>query len=166
MLNFELTDAQKRCYEEIKNDLTSYYPMNRLLQGDVGSGKTVVSELAVIDVCEAGYQSAIMVPTSVLAKQQFNRISKDFEPLGLKTELLIGETKENDKIAIKERLKNGEIDVIIGTHAIIREDVEFKKLGFVVIDEQQRFGVNQRLQLIKRNQPDILVMTATPIPEL
>ena len=165
MLNFELTDAQKRCYEEIKNDLTSYYPMNRLLQGDVGSGKTVVSELAVIDVCEAGYQSAIMVPTSVLAKQQFNRISKDFEPLGLKTELLIGETKENDKIAIKERLKNGEIDVIIGTHAIIQEDVEFKKLGFVVIDEQQRFGVNQRLQLIKKgNQPDILVMTATPIP--
>ncbi len=126
--------------------------MNRLLQGDVGSGKTVVSELAVIDVCEAGYQSAIMVPTSVLAKQQFNRISKDFEPLGLKTELLIGETKENDKIAIKERLKNGEIDVIIGTHAIIQEDVEFKKLGFVVIDEQQRFGVNQRLQLIKKRK--------------
>jgi len=142
ILDFELTDAQKRCYEEIKNDLISYYPMNRLLQGDVGSGKTVVSELAVIDVCEAGYQSAIMVPTSVLAKQQFNRISKDLEPLGLITELLIGETKENDKLAIKERLKNGEIDVIIGTHALIQEDVEFKKLGFVVIDEQQRFGVN------------------------
>ena len=164
-LNFKLTDAQKRCYEEIKRDLMSPYPMNRLLQGDVGSGKTVVSELAIVDVCEAGYQVAVMVPTSVLAKQQFQRISKDLTSLGLKVELLIGETKENEKISIKERLKLGQIDVIIGTHAIIQQDVEFKKLGFIVIDEQHRFGVNQRLELIKKGiHPDILVMTATPIP--
>ncbi len=139
--------------------------MNRLLQGDVGSGKTVVSELAIIDVCEAGYQAAVMNPTSVLAKQQFKKLSKDLEPLGLKVVLLTGDTKESDKILIKEKLKLGEIDVVVGTHAIIQQDVEFKKLGLVVIDEQHRFGVNQRLELIKKgNHPDILVMTATPIP--
>jgi len=164
-LNFELTQAQKRSYEEIKKDLISPYPMNRLLQGDVGSGKTVVSELAIIDVCESGYQVAVMNPTSVLAKQQFKRLLKDIEPLGLKVALLTGDTKESDKALIKEKLKAGEIDVVIGTHAIIQQDVEFKKLGLVVIDEQHRFGVNQRLELIKKgNHPDILVMTATPIP--
>lgn len=164
-LNFELTQAQKRSYEEIKKDLISPYPMNRLLQGDVGSGKTVVSELAIIDVCEAGYQAAVMNPTSVLSKQQFKRLSNDLEPLGLKVALLTGDTKESDKILIKEKLRVGEIDVVVGTHAIIQQDVEFKKLGLVVIDEQHRFGVNQRLELIKKgNHPDILVMTATPIP--
>jgi len=164
-LNFNLTDAQKKSYEEIKKDLKSPYPMNRLLQGDVGSGKTVVSELAAIDVCEAGYQVAIMVPTSVLAKQQFKRISKDFEPLGLKVSLLTGELKDSKKNSIKTELKTGDIDVVVGTHAIIQNDVEFKNLGLVIIDEQHRFGVNQRLDLIKKgNHPDILVMTATPIP--
>jgi ATP-dependent DNA helicase RecG len=140
-------------------------PMNRLLQGDVGSGKTIVSELAIIDNFEAGYQSSIMVPTSVLAKQQFKKIKNHMEPLGINVEILLGETSNKDKELIKDRLSKGEIDIIIGTHAIIQEDVNFKNLGFVVIDEQHRFGVNQRLDLISKGfSPDILVMTATPIP--
>ncbi len=164
-LEFILTDSQKKCYEEIKRDMKNDKPMNRLLQGDVGSGKTIVSELSIIDNYEAGFQSSIMVPTSVLAKQQFKKIKNHMEPLGISVEILLGETKQKEKEIIKEKLSNGEIDIIIGTHAIIQEDVEFKKLGFVVIDEQHRFGVNQRLNLISKGfSPDILVMTATPIP--
>ncbi|MGM0639854.1 MAG: ATP-dependent DNA helicase RecG [Thermotogota bacterium] len=164
-LEFTLTDSQKNCYEEIKNDMKKNKPMNRLLQGDVGSGKTIVSELSIIDNYESGYQSSIMVPTSVLAKQQFKKIKTHLEPLGITVEILLGETKAKEKAVIKEKLSNGDIDIIIGTHAIIQEDVEFRKLGFVVIDEQHRFGVNQRLNLISKGfSPDILVMTATPIP--
>jgi ATP-dependent DNA helicase RecG len=164
-LSFILTDSQKNCYEEIKNDMKDPKPMNRLLQGDVGSGKTAVSELAIIDNYEAGFQSSIMVPTSVLAKQQFKKIKNHMEPLGIKVEILLGETSNKEKNVIKEKLSSGDIDIIIGTHAIIQEDVTFKNLGFVVIDEQHRFGVNQRLDLISKGfSPDILVMTATPIP--
>lgn len=164
-LEFNLTDSQKNCYEEIKKDMKQSKSMNRLLQGDVGSGKTIVSELAILDNYEAGFQSSIMVPTSVLAKQQFKKIKNHMEPLGLKVELLLGETSNKEKEIIKENLSNGNIDIIVGTHALIQEDVNFKNLGFVVIDEQHRFGVNQRLQLISKGfSPDILVMTATPIP--
>jgi ATP-dependent DNA helicase RecG len=164
-LDFKLTNSQKACYEEIRKDMKDKKPMNRLLQGDVGSGKTIVSELAIIDNFEAGYQSSILVPTSVLAKQQFKKIKNHMENLGIKVEILLGETSNKDKELIKDRLSKGKIDIIIGTHAIIQEDVNFKNLGFVVIDEQHRFGVNQRLDLISKGfSPDILVMTATPIP--
>jgi ATP-dependent DNA helicase RecG len=140
-------------------------PMNRLLQGDVGSGKTVVSELALIDNYESGYQGAIMVPTSVLAKQQYRKIKEDMRKLGIKVEILLGETKKSEKKEIKERLLNKEIDILIGTHALIQDDVIFNNLGLVVIDEQHRFGVKQRLALINKGKmPDILFMTATPIP--
>ncbi|MDN5343594.1 MAG: ATP-dependent helicase RecG [Oceanotoga sp.] len=164
-LNFKLTNAQKRTHIEIREDMKKESPMNRLLQGDVGSGKTAVAEISIIDNFEAGFQSALMVPTSVLAKQQYQKIKLNLEKINIKTELLIGETKEKEKKEIKDKLKNGEIDLIIGTHAIIQNDVEFKKLGLIIIDEQHRFGVNQRLSLIQKgSSPDILVMTATPIP--
>ncbi|SHE33579.1 ATP-dependent DNA helicase RecG [Marinitoga hydrogenitolerans DSM 16785] len=165
LLPFKLTNSQKKVFEEIRKDMKKNIPMNRLLQGDVGSGKTVVSELALIDNFECGFQGAVMVPTSVLAKQQYKKLKNDFEKLGIKTELLLGETKKSDKKRIKEKLINNEIDVLIGTHALIQDDVEFKSLGLVVIDEQHRFGVKQRLALIKKGKmPDILFMTATPIP--
>lgn len=164
-LSFKLTDSQLDCYEEIKVDMKKNKPMNRLLQGDVGSGKTIVSELAIIDNYEAGYQSSIMVPTSVLAKQQYKKIKDHMEPLGIKVDILLGENTNKEKEIIKNKIASGDTDIIIGTHALIQEDVNFKNLGFVVIDEQHRFGVNQRLNLISKGfSPDILVMTATPIP--
>jgi ATP-dependent DNA helicase RecG len=165
LLPFNLTNAQINAYNEIRKDMEKNNPMNRLLQGDVGSGKTVVSEIALIDNYESGFQGAVMVPTSVLAKQQFKKIKRDLEKLDIKVELLLGETKNSEKKIIKEKLLNNEIDILIGTHALIQDDVVFNNLGLVVIDEQHRFGVKQRLALINKGKmPDILFMTATPIP--
>lgn len=164
-LSFELTSDQKKAFEEIRSDLISEKPMNRLLQGDVGSGKTVVAELAIIDNFEAGYQSAFMVPTSVLATQHYERLSSELGKLGINVELLIGSMKKTEQERIKKQLATGDIDVAVGTHALIQENVEFKELGLAIIDEQHRFGVEQRKTLMnKGNLIDTLVMTATPIP--
>lgn len=164
-LNFVLTGDQMRAFEEIREDMKAPTPMNRLLQGDVGSGKTVVAELAIIDNFEAGYQSAMMVPTTVLATQQHQKLVKDLEPLGIKVELLVGSQKKSQQEEIKKRIAIGEVDVVVGTHALIQENVKFKDLGLVVIDEQHRFGVKQREALMNKGAlVDTLVMTATPIP--
>ena len=164
-LPFELTKAQMRVHEEIRKDMMSKKPMNRLLQGDVGSGKTVVAQLAMIDNCEAGYQSALMAPTSILAIQHFRRTQEAFSDMGIRVALILGATPQAEKRKIKSLLKSGEIDVVIGTHALIQEDVHFKRLGLVIIDEQHRFGVRQREALMSKGKlVDTLVMTATPIP--
>ncbi len=164
-LPFELTKDQRKAFQEIRTDLTSEQPMNRLLQGDVGSGKTVVAEMAIIDNFEAGYQSAFMVPTSVLASQHYERLTSELTNFGIKVELLIGSMKKSDQDEIKKRMATGDIDVIVGTHALIQENVEFKELGLAIVDEQHRFGVEQRKALMnKGNVIDLLVMTATPIP--
>ncbi|MFW6121429.1 MAG: ATP-dependent DNA helicase RecG [Petrotogales bacterium] len=164
-LTFELTKDQRKAFQEIRTDLTSEQPMNRLLQGDVGSGKTVVAEMAIIDNFEAGYQSAFMVPTSVLASQHYERLTSELTNFGIKVELLIGSMKKSDQDEIKKRMATGDIDVIVGTHALIQENVEFKELGLAIVDEQHRFGVEQRKALMnKGNVIDLLVMTATPIP--
>ncbi|QTA38943.1 ATP-dependent DNA helicase RecG [Thermosipho ferrireducens] len=164
-LPFKLTSAQQRVYNEIKNDLKSDKPMNRLLQGDVGSGKTIVAELAILDNFEAGYQAAIMAPTSILAIQHYKKMFEDLSALGLRIALLIGATSRQEKERIKSGLKDGTINVVIGTHALIQEDVHFKNLGLVIIDEQHRFGVKQREELMSKGHlVDTLVMTATPIP--
>lgn len=164
-LPFQLTNAQKRAHEEIRQDLRSTRPMSRLLQGDVGCGKTVVAQLAIIDNFEAGFQAAVMAPTSILATQHYRRMAPSFENLGIKTALLLGETNKGEKERIKRLLRSGELSVVIGTHTLIQEDVEFDNLGLVVIDEQHRFGVRQREALISKGAAvDTLVMTATPIP--
>ena len=163
-LPFELTNAQKRVHMEIRRDMEKEEPMNRLLQGDVGSGKTVVAQLAILDNHEAGYQSAMMAPTLVLALQHFRRM-RDLEKYGLKVALLTGSTPRSQKEKVKAALKNGMIDLVIGTHALIQEDVHFSNLGLVIIDEQHRFGVRQREALMSKGKlVDTLVMTATPIP--
>lgn len=164
-LPFKLTNAQIRAHNEIRQDLMSPNPMNRLLQGDVGSGKTLVAELAIIDNYEAGFQSALMVPTSILAIQHYQKIFNHLTNLGIRVALLIGSTSQKEKDKIKFALKNGDLDVIIGTHALIQEDVHFANLGLVIIDEQHRFGVKQREELISKGKVvDTLIMTATPIP--
>jgi ATP-dependent DNA helicase RecG len=141
------------------------FPMNRLLQGDVGCGKTVVSMAAMITACENGYQAAIMAPTEILAKQHFSNIKEWAGLLGLSAVILTGSTKTPDRRDVCKRIESGDVDIIVGTHALIQEGVEFKKLGFVVIDEQHRFGVIQRAALRQKGiNPDVLVMTATPIP--
>ncbi|MEN3008985.1 ATP-dependent DNA helicase RecG [Pseudothermotoga sp.] len=164
-LPFELTNAQKRAHQEIREDLRSPRPMSRLLQGDVGCGKTVVAQLAIIDNFEAGFQAAVMAPTSILATQHYRRMAPMFESLGIKTALLLGDMSKAEKERIKKLLKNGQLSVVIGTHTLIQEDVEFDRLGLVIIDEQHRFGVRQREALISKGAAvDTLVMTATPIP--
>lgn len=164
-LGFELTDAQKRVLEEISQDQESAYKMLRLVQGDVGSGKTIVAFLSMLNVVECGFQAAIMAPTEILAKQHFETMGQWANILGIKVELLTGKIKGKKRNEILTSLKNGEIDIVIGTHALFTEDVAFNDLAFVVVDEQHRFGVKQRLELTnKGNKPDILVMTATPIP--
>jgi len=164
-LPFKLTGAQLRVHEEIRRDMISPKPMNRLLQGDVGSGKTVVAELAIVDNHEAGFQSAIMAPTSILAHQHFMRLSKDLAPLGMKVDILTHAVMGSRRERLKYMLQHRELDVIVGTHALIQEDVKFANLGLVVIDEQHRFGVRQREALISKGHAvDTLVMTATPIP--
>lgn len=165
LLPFEPTNAQKRAVNEAVFDMKSGKQMNRLLQGDVGSGKTAVAAAIVYNASKNGMQSALMAPTEVLATQHFETFTKLFENTGIKCELLVGSTKAKEKKEIKERLKNGEIDLIIGTHALIQEDVEFERLGLVITDEQHRFGVKQRTGLCsKGDNPHVYVMSATPIP--
>ena len=164
-LPFKLTKAQLRVLEEIDNDMESSKNMNRLLQGDVGSGKTVVAMCAAYKAVKSGYQAAIMAPTAILASQHLENFRDILEDLGIRCELLISGITKKKKEDILERLKNGEIDILIGTHAIIEDNVIFKNLGLVVTDEQHRFGVKQRTKIAEKGEnPDVLVMTATPIP--
>ncbi len=164
-LPFTLTGAQTRVIAEIRQDLKTDNAMNRLLQGDVGSGKTLVAMAAMITVCENGYQAALMAPTEILAKQHFATLSAWAEPIGLHVVLLTGSMTNAIRNDVLEQIKSGDANIILGTHALIQEDVDFKKLGFVVIDEQHRFGVMQRATLRNKGiNADVLVMTATPIP--
>ena len=165
LLPFELTNAQKNVLAEIYNDQAKPYRMLRLLQGDVGSGKTIVALLSMLNAVEAGTQAAIMAPTEILAKQHFETIAPLCEDIGIECALLTGKSKGKNRSIILNNLENGKINILIGTHALFQEDVKYKDLGFVVVDEQHRFGVHQRLSLSEKgNKADILVMTATPIP--
>ena len=162
---FELTNAQKRVLQEIEKDMETSKMMNRLLQGDVGSGKTAVAMCCAYKAVKCGYQVAIMAPTAILATQHMENFQKMLQELQIKCELLISGITKKKKTEILERLKNGDIDILIGTHAILEDNVEFKNLGLVVTDEQHRFGVRQRNKIVKKGQnPDVLVMSATPIP--
>ena len=164
-LPFELSTDQKQVINEIFADMLSSRQMQRLLQGDVGSGKTIVAVYAIFAAVTAGFQAALMVPTEILATQHFKKIDELLRPLGVRCALLTGSTKALERKEIYTELTDGTINVVIGTHALIQSNVIFKKLGLVIIDEQHRFGVNQRQSLInKGNLPDVLSMTATPIP--
>ena len=164
-LPFELTDDQKTALKEVIDDLNSPKRMNRLLQGDVGSGKTIVAILAMYYNSICGYQSALMAPTEILAVQHFNNIKELLKDTDVRVELLTGSVNKKVKKDIYSELKNGDIDIIIGTHALIQEEVEYSNLGLVVTDEQHRFGVNQRANLKNKGiRPDVLYMSATPIP--
>ncbi len=165
-LPFELTNAQKRVIKEIRADIGSGHQMNRLLQGDVGSGKTLVALMSMLIAIDNGFQTCLMAPTEVLANQHFKTISTFIEGLGISCALLTGSSKTAKRKTIHEDLLSGELQILIGTHALIEETVQFKNLGFVVIDEQHRFGVAQRAKLWKKSAvpPHVLVMTATPIP--
>ena len=164
-LPFKLTKAQLRVLDEIDSDMESDKPMNRLLQGDVGSGKTAVSIVASYKAVKSGYQVAIMAPTAILARQHLENFRKMLKDFDIKCELLVSGITKKQKEDILLRLKNGDIDILIGTHAILEDNVEFKNLGFVVTDEQHRFGVRQRAKISSKGEkPDVLVMTATPIP--
>ena len=165
-LPFPLTNAQKRVIKEIRNDMRSGIQMNRLLQGDVGSGKTIVALLTALIALDNGYQACIMAPTEILANQHYDTISALVAPLGISVKLLTGSTKKKEKEEILNDLGNAKIQIIIGTHALIEENVNFSNLGYVIIDEQHRFGVAQRAKLWNKNvsPPHVLVMTATPIP--
>jgi ATP-dependent DNA helicase RecG len=169
VLPFKLTNAQDRVWSEISNDLSQSFPMNRLLQGDVGSGKTVVAALAAARVMDHGYQAAIMAPTEILAEQHYLKMKEWFEPLGVKIAWLSGSLKAKEKRLAQEVIENGQAQLIIGTHALIQENVSFAKLGLAVIDEQHRFGVRQRLEIQQRVGSELfychqLMMSATPIP--
>jgi ATP-dependent DNA helicase RecG len=165
ILPFKPTNAQKRVLKEIVDDMTSSKPMNRLLQGDVGSGKTIIAVQAAIVAIENGYQSALMVPTEILAEQHAKTTKRILENSPYRVELLTGSLSTARKRELHAAIEAGEVDFVIGTHALIQEGVKFSKLGFVVIDEQHRFGVMQRAELMNRGyNPDTLVMTATPIP--
>ncbi len=168
-LPFQLTEAQERVWQEIGADLSLPFPMNRLLQGDVGSGKTVISALAAARTIEHGYQAAVMAPTEILAEQHYLKMKEWFEPLGVKVAWLSGSLKAKDKRAAQELIESGQAQLIIGTHALIQENVRFAKLGLAVIDEQHRFGVRQRLEIQQRVGSELfychqLMMSATPIP--
>lgn len=164
-LPFKLTKAQLRVLEEIDSDMESIKPMNRLLQGDVGSGKTIVSMVSAYKAVKSGYQVAVLAPTMILAKQHLQNYQKILSKYGIRCEAIVGGMTAKNKRELLERLEMGQIDVLIGTHAIIEENVVFKNLGLVVTDEQHRFGVKQRAKIVaKGNNPDVLVMTATPIP--
>lgn len=165
LLPFELTGAQSRVVERIFDDLQSDAPMNRLVQGDVGSGKTIVALLAMFAAMENGYQTALMAPTEILAEQHARNAARLFEGTPYKVGMLVGSLKAAEKRAVQNAIAAGEIHAVIGTHAIIQDSVQFEKLGLAVVDEQHRFGVVQRAELRARGyNPDILVMTATPIP--
>lgn len=164
-LPYELTGAQKRVVNEICKDLKEPHRMNRLLQGDVGSGKTVVAAICLYAAVTAGFQGALMAPTEILAEQHAENLMEWFEPFGVRVALLSGSTKAKERRVLLEELANGNIDILIGTHALIQPDVIFYKLGFVITDEQHRFGVEQRRILRDKGEnPDVLFMTATPIP--
>lgn len=165
-LPFALTNAQKRVLREIRADVGSGKQMNRLLQGDVGSGKTLVALMSMLMALDNQCQACLMAPTEILATQHYETISQMVAPLGIRVELLTGSTKKKDRTALHEALLTGDIQILIGTHALIEDTVKFANLGMVVIDEQHRFGVEQRARLWKKNSipPHILVMTATPIP--
>ncbi|MBQ5941770.1 ATP-dependent DNA helicase RecG [Massilia sp. AB1] len=167
-LPFKLTNAQQRVVKEIRADLREGYPMQRLLQGDVGSGKTVVSALAAAQAIDSGYQAALMAPTEILAEQHFRKIASWMEPLGVKVAWLTGSLKKKEKTAANELIESGEAQLVIGTHALIQDTVQFAKLGLVIVDEQHRFGVGQRLTLRNKGSdglvPHQLMMSATPIP--
>lgn len=164
-LPFSLTRAQNRALNEIIDDMCSEKVMNRLVQGDVGSGKTVVALLALAECVFNGYQGALMAPTEILAQQHYESFTETFEDIGINVELLTGSVTKKQKEGILQRAKDGEIDILIGTHALIEDNVEFKNIGLVITDEQHRFGVRQRGKLSSKGEsPDILVITATPIP--
>jgi ATP-dependent DNA helicase RecG len=167
-LPFKLTGAQQRVLNEIRADLHHPYPMQRLLQGDVGSGKTVVSALAATQAIDSGFQAALMAPTEILADQHFRKIAAWLEPLGVKVAWLTGSLKKKDKLAATALIESGEAHLVIGTHALIRDGVNFANLGLVIVDEQHRFGVGQRLTLRNKGNegaiPHQLMMSATPIP--
>ena len=165
-LPFELTNAQKRVLKEIRNDLGSNAQMNRLLQGDVGSGKTIVAFMCMLLAKDNGFQSCLMAPTEILANQHFNGISELAKKLNITLKILTGSTKTAERKIIHEALENGTLDILIGTHALLEDKVQFQNLGLAIIDEQHRFGVEQRSKLWKKNAipPHVLVMTATPIP--
>jgi ATP-dependent DNA helicase RecG len=164
-LPFELTAAQKRVIKEIFEDMTSPNAMNRLLQGDVGSGKTVVSLFTMLRAVENGYQAALMAPTEILAEQHRRKLKGLMEEMGLRLECLTGSMESGRKEEIREAIARGDVQLVVGTHALIQKSVSFKNLGLVVVDEQHRFGVSQRVDLMEKGEnPDCLVMTATPIP--
>lgn len=163
---FEMTGAQKRVVREIWDDMRSGHQMNRLLQGDVGSGKTLVALLTMLLAVDNGYQACLMAPTEILAKQHYDNFCRMLDGLGVRVELLVGSMKAAQKKSVKTALKQGEVNLLVGTHALIEDDVVFFNLGYVVIDEQHRFGVEQRSKLWTKSSvpPHVLVMTATPIP--
>jgi len=165
-LPFELTNAQKKVIREIRSDVASGKQMNRLLQGDVGSGKTLVALFAMLMAVDNGFQACMMAPTEILAHQHFESLKQFLGNIGVQIALLTGSTRPKERAAIHEKLLSGELNILLGTHALIEETVQFKNLGLVVIDEQHRFGVAQRARLWSKNvqPPHILVMTATPIP--
>lgn len=164
-LSFELTDAQKRVLHEIRADMKQLRPMNRLLQGDVGSGKTIVALIAMLIAVENNYQAVVMAPTEILAEQHYLTLKDYLADLEVAVELFIGGQRKQQRDRLLRAIHEGSVDIVIGTHALIQEDVLFSRLGFVVIDEQHRFGVMQRATLkFKGEEPDVLIMTATPIP--
>ena len=165
-LKFELTNAQKRVVKEIRKDFSSNTQMNRLLQGDVGSGKTIVALLSALIAIDNGFQTCLVAPTEILAQQHFNSITEALQNLNLRVKILTGSTKNKDRVVLFEELKKGTIDILVGTHAVFEDNVVFKNIGLAIIDEQHRFGVEQRSKLWKKNStpPHVLVMTATPIP--
>jgi ATP-dependent DNA helicase RecG len=165
-LPFELTEAQKRVTKEIRKDVGSGRQMNRLLQGDVGSGKTMVALMTMLIAMDNGFQSCMMAPTEILANQHYNSVVKFLGDMPVNVKMLTGSTKKSDRTLIHEQLANGELNILIGTHALLEDIVQYKNLGLVVIDEQHRFGVTQRARMWRKNYipPHILVMTATPIP--
>lgn len=164
-LPFKLTEAQSKVVREILIDEKKSSPMNRLVQGDVGSGKTIIALISMFNVIKNGYQVGMMAPTEILARQHFVEAEKIYKDFNIKIRLLTGSTTNKNKELIKEELKNGEVDILIGTHALIEENVVFKNLGMIVTDEQHRFGVNQRSRLSNKGENiDVLVMSATPIP--
>lgn len=165
LLPFEFTNAQKKVALEIQKDMSSSNMMNRMIQGDVGSGKTVVAAAAIYIACNNGYQAAMMAPTTILANQHYLELKPYFEKLGFETEIITSTTTKKQKEKIIDRLKAGQINIIFGTHSLIEDNVEFKKLGLVITDEQHRFGVKQRMKLSNKSKNvETLVMTATPIP--
>ncbi len=163
-LDFDLTNAQKRVLKEILNDVKKSFPMSRLLQGDVGSGKTIVAAIAALNIAKNGYQVAIMAPTEILAKQHYATFVKTLSSFCLNIQFIAGSTTSKQKEEVVRQMKSGTVDIVIGTHALIQEKIGFKNLGLAIIDEQHRFGVKQRETLKNYGTPHLLNMTATPIP--